>query len=83
MQNENGTMVDLYIPRKCSATNRLIAAKEHGSVQIAVALVDSDGKMDLGNQKTFVISGAMRKRGESDACLNRLFHEEGMLTFAE
>ena len=39
MQNDEGKIVDLYIPRKCSATNRLITAKDHASVQIEVAQV--------------------------------------------
>ncbi|GKV53945.1 hypothetical protein SLEP1_g60456, partial [Rubroshorea leprosula] len=29
MQNEEGPNMDLYIPRKCSATNRLITSKDH------------------------------------------------------
>jgi small subunit ribosomal protein S21e len=37
MQNEEKEIVDLYIPRKCSATNRLITAKDHASVQLNVA----------------------------------------------
>ena len=37
MQNEEKFIVDLYIPRKCSATNRLITAKDTASVQIDVA----------------------------------------------
>ena len=39
MQNDKGEIVDLYIPRKCSATNRLITAKDHSSVQIEIAEV--------------------------------------------
>ena len=39
MQNEKGQIVDLYIPRKCSATNRLITAKDYASVQIEIAEV--------------------------------------------
>ena len=39
MQNDEGKIVDLYIPRKCSATNRLITAKDHASVQIEIAQV--------------------------------------------
>ena len=39
MQNDQGNIVDLYIPRKCSATNRLITAKDHASVQIEIAQV--------------------------------------------
>eukprot|EP00960_Hanusia_phi_P053000 761782-Hanusia_phi.AAC.8 len=43
LQNAEGTTVDLYVPRKCSATNRLIQAKDHGSVQINIAHVDANG----------------------------------------
>ena len=39
MINEKGEIQDKYIPRKCSATNRLIIAKDHGSVQIEIAEV--------------------------------------------
>ncbi|KAG8063904.1 hypothetical protein GUJ93_ZPchr0004g39376 [Zizania palustris] len=39
MQNEEGQMVDLYVPRKCSATNRIITAKDHASVQINIGHV--------------------------------------------
>ncbi len=39
MQDDEGNIVDLYIPRKCSATNRLITAKDYASVQIEVAEV--------------------------------------------
>ena len=34
MQNESGEVVDTYIPRKCSASGRIIGAKDHASVQI-------------------------------------------------
>ena len=37
MQNDDGQNVDLYIPRKCSWTNRLITSTDNGSVQINVA----------------------------------------------
>lgn len=40
MQNEERQVVDLYVPRKCSATNRLITAKDHASVQINIGHVD-------------------------------------------
>ncbi|KAF7457440.1 putative 40S ribosomal protein S21 [Cryptosporidium felis] len=81
MQNIEGRIVDLYIPRKCSATKRLIPSKEHGSVQLDVALVDDEG-VATGQVVSFAISGAVRQRGESDACLNRLFNEKQMLSFS-
>ncbi|MPC83744.1 40S ribosomal protein S21 [Portunus trituberculatus] len=37
MQNDAGEYVDLYVPRKCSASNRIIHAKDHASIQINIA----------------------------------------------
>ena len=50
MQNDQGKIVDLYIPRKCSATNRLITAKDHASVQIEICQVINlqNADCDLG-----------------------------------
>jgi len=39
MQNEKGEIVDLYIPRRCYATNKLLDARDHSSVQISVSSV--------------------------------------------
>merc|ERR1712194_658871 len=82
MQNDEGRVVDLYLPRKCSATNKLIAAKEHSSVQLNIGKVDEEGRY-MGEFFTFALAGFIRKRGESDACLNRLLHENGLLTFSK
>ena len=46
MQNEQKRIVELYIPRKCSATNRLIGPKDHASVQIEIAQVSALGPFD-------------------------------------
>ena len=35
MQNEAGEYVDLYIPRKCSASNRILSARDHASIQVS------------------------------------------------
>ena len=70
----------MYIPRKCSATNALITAYDHASVQIEVAEVNEHG-IRTGKKRTVALAGHMRRRGESDACLNRLFGEMGLLSF--
>uniref|UniRef100_A0A672RAJ8 Small ribosomal subunit protein eS21 n=1 Tax=Sinocyclocheilus grahami TaxID=75366 RepID=A0A672RAJ8_SINGR len=36
MQNDAGEFVDLYVPRKCSASNRIIGAKDHASIHLFV-----------------------------------------------
>jgi len=59
MQNEEGKMVDLYVPRKCSATNRIITAKDHASVQINIGHLDENGLYD-GRFTTFALSGFVR-----------------------
>mmetsp|Transcript_84432 Transcript_84432/g.131879 ORF Transcript_84432/g.131879 Transcript_84432/m.131879 type:complete len:83 (-) Transcript_84432:53-301(-) len=82
MQNEEGKIVDLYLPRKCSATNRLIPAKDHGAMQLNVGQVDESGRY-TGDFYTFAIAGFIRSRGESDACLNRLLCQKELLSFAK
>jgi small subunit ribosomal protein S21e len=52
-------MVDLYVPRKCSATNRIITAKDHASVQINIGHLDENGLYD-GRFTTFALSGFVR-----------------------
>ena len=83
MQNSAGEYVDLYIPRKCEATNRLIDCKDTASVQITL---NTDG-LNLEKQKddkknfTVVLSGFVRSRGNSDAALNRILYQNKMLSF--
>ncbi|BGO91680.1 hypothetical protein NBRC10512_008128 [Rhodotorula toruloides] len=78
MQNDQGQVVDLYVPRKCSATNRLIIAKDHASVQINVAEVDESGKM-TGSNVTYAFCGSVRETGDADESLNRLATQDGLL----
>nr|GMD42213.1 40S ribosomal protein S21 [Ipomoea batatas] len=59
MQNEEGQNMDLYIPRKCSATNRLITSKDHASVQINVGHLNEHGVYD-GKYTTFALCGFVR-----------------------
>ena len=63
MENEDGQRVDLYVPRKCTATNKIIAAKDHASVQLNIGQVDDEGKY-TGEFFTFNMAGFMRRKGE-------------------
>ncbi|KAJ6538564.1 ribosomal protein S21e [Mycena latifolia] len=78
MENDQGVLVDLYVPRKCSATNRLITSKDHASVQINVVDVDSNGRA-LNTSTTFALCGQVRSQGESDDSINRLATKAGLL----
>ncbi|KAI7879705.1 hypothetical protein K492DRAFT_208060 [Lichtheimia hyalospora FSU 10163] len=76
MENSEGQRVDLYIPRKCSATNRLITAKDHASVQLNVADVNAEGRL-TGSFATYALSGYVRRNAEADDSINRLATEDG------
>ena len=72
MQNDASELVDLYVPRKCSASNRIIGTKDHTSIQMNVAEVDKvTGRLN-GKFKTYAIFGAVRRMGESDDSILRL-----------
>eukprot|EP00898_Chlorokybus_atmophyticus_P003445 jgi/Chlat1/4100/Chrsp26S08853 len=75
MQNDEGENVDLYIPRKCSATNRLITATDHGSVQINIGHLDENGVYS-GQFTTFAFCGGYRSQGAADASLDRLWQKK-------
>jgi len=83
MQNDKGEYVDLYIPRRCHATNRLLDAKDTASVQVTL---NTDG-LNLENKKddqkniTMVISGFVRTKGNSDAALNKFLYDKKILSF--
>ena len=83
MQNSAGDYVDLYIPRKCQATNRLIDCKDTASVQITL---NTEG-LNLENQKddqkklSVVLSGFIRSRGNADAALNEVLYKNKIISF--
>eukprot|EP00794_Sanderia_malayensis_P004688 gene4688-5303_t len=79
MQNEAKENVDLYLPRKCSATNNIISAKDHASVQISIAEVDNEGRM-TGLFKTYAFCGKIRGQGEADDALVNLCLRDGILS---
>ncbi|KAL1894067.1 40S ribosomal protein S21 [Ceratocystis pirilliformis] len=79
MENDKGEIVDLYVPRKCSATNRIIKAKDHASVQISIAKVDESGRAVQGENHVYAMCGFIRALGEADDSLNRLAQRDGLL----
>ncbi|KAJ1122601.1 hypothetical protein NDU88_001086 [Pleurodeles waltl] len=80
MQNDAGEFVDLYVPRKCSASNRIIGAKDHASIQMNIAEVDKVTGRVVGQFKTYAICGAIRRMGESDDSILRLAKNDGIVS---
>ncbi|KAK1387598.1 40S ribosomal protein S21 [Heracleum sosnowskyi] len=75
MMNDEGQNMDLYIPRKCSATNRLITSKDHASVQINVGHLDERG-IYSGGFTTFALCGFVRAQGDADSAVDRLWQKK-------
>ncbi|GMH76436.1 hypothetical protein TrRE_jg9574 [Triparma retinervis] len=82
MQNENGQNVDLYVPRKCSYTNRLISAKDHGSVQINVANIDPSTGTFTGEATAYALTGYIRNKSEGDMAFTTLVNEKDASTMS-
>ncbi|KAI8335512.1 30S ribosomal protein S21e [Chlamydoabsidia padenii] len=78
MENSEGKLVDIYIPRKCSATNRLIIASDHASIQLNVADVNEEGRA-TNSFSTYALCGFVRKEAEADDSINRLATQDGYL----
>ncbi|KAL3268854.1 hypothetical protein HHI36_007943 [Cryptolaemus montrouzieri] len=67
------------IVKKCSASNRIIHAKDHASIQLCIAEVDpATGRM-TESSKSYALCGAIRRMGESDDCIVRLTKKDGIL----
>ncbi|KAI4497437.1 hypothetical protein M0802_007448 [Mischocyttarus mexicanus] len=79
MEDDSGNVVDLYIPRKCSSSNRIVHAKDHASIQLTLAEVDPETGRMTDTTKMYAICGAIRRMGESDDCLVRLAKDDGIL----
>uniref|UniRef100_A0A0K8RE69 Small ribosomal subunit protein eS21 n=1 Tax=Ixodes ricinus TaxID=34613 RepID=A0A0K8RE69_IXORI len=83
MINDDGKLVDLYIPRKCSATSRLLELdyKEPTVTNYKtrlLGLTDENGVYNNQNV-SFALSHTMRSTGDGDEAMNRLFKEHGLL----
>lgn len=63
-----------------SASNRIIHAKDHASVQLNLADVDPTTGIMTATSKVYAICGAIRMMGESDDCIARLAKRDGLLT---
>eukprot|EP00466_Bigelowiella_natans_P012774 jgi/Bigna1/46718/estExt_Genewise1.C_60253 len=72
-------IAELYHPRKCSATGRLIASKDHAAVQINVGHVDPGTGVYTSEYTTFALCGYIRFKGRGDDALNRLAAEAGLM----
>lgn len=79
MQNEQGKNVDLYVPRKCNWTSRLIVSKDHAAVQLNVAQIDPVTGVYTGTATPICIAGYVRFKCESDWAITTLVQKNDQL----
>uniref|UniRef100_A0A914CT67 40S ribosomal protein S21 n=1 Tax=Acrobeloides nanus TaxID=290746 RepID=A0A914CT67_9BILA len=80
MQNDQGEYVEMYVPRKCSSSSRIISAKDHAAISIDFVEVDPQtGRLIPGKTTRYAICGDLRRNGESDDCLLRLAERDGLV----
>merc|ERR1711976_809422 len=78
MENDEGKNVELYVPRKCCATNQLITAKDHASVQINVGHIDENG-VYTGEFTPVAFAGYVRAKSEADQAMNVIAAKHGLM----
>ncbi|XP_033033724.1 40S ribosomal protein S21-like [Trachypithecus francoisi] len=66
MQNDSSEFINLYLPRKCFASNHVIGAKDHVSTQKDMGEIDKVTGRFNDQFKTYVIQRAICRMGESD-----------------
>jgi small subunit ribosomal protein S21e len=72
VQNDKKEIVDLYIPRKCSWTHRLIHAQDKGAVQFRIVHVGKEGYAVKDAFTYIALSGKLRSKGEADMAVTEL-----------
>uniref|UniRef100_A0A8C7NLD9 40S ribosomal protein S21 n=1 Tax=Oncorhynchus mykiss TaxID=8022 RepID=A0A8C7NLD9_ONCMY len=70
----------IYFYSRPSASNRIIGAKDHASIQINIAEVDKVTGRFTGQFKTYAICGAIRRMGEADDSLLRLAKTDSIVS---
>uniref|UniRef100_A0A670JPZ4 Small ribosomal subunit protein eS21 n=1 Tax=Podarcis muralis TaxID=64176 RepID=A0A670JPZ4_PODMU len=65
---------------RSSASNRIIGAKDHASIQMNISEVDKVTGRVNGQFRTYAICGAIRRMGESDDSVLRLAKNDSIIS---
>ena len=74
--NLDNKLTDLYLPRKCDYTDKLITPKDNASIQINICDLNKDGTINLGKSNILTICGFVRSVGESDTAIDKVLREK-------
>merc|ERR1711935_619971 len=83
-KNVNGDDVDLYVPRKCSATSRILHPKDRSSIQLNFPKVDANGRVVPDEfEDSVAISGYIRNKARADLEIERILISKGLYPVAD
>lgn len=77
--NDKHNLTDIYLPRKCDYTDRIITSKDRSSVQITICDFNQDGTIDLSKSNIITLSGYVRFTGQSDIALEKVMKEKKII----
>ena len=77
--NDKHKLTDIYLPRKCDFTDRIITAKDRSSIQINVCDVNPDGTINKEKSEIISLCGFIRSRGHSDIALEKVMREKKII----
>lgn len=77
--NVDNKLTDLYLPRKCDYTDRLITPKDNASVQISICDLNPDGTINLGKSNIVTVCGFVRSVGEGDTAIDKVLREKTLV----
>lgn len=77
--NDKHKLTDIYLPRKCDYTDRVITSKDRSSVQISICDVSDDGTIDLAKSNLVTLCGYVRFTGQSDIALEKVMKEKNII----
>ena len=66
---DDNKMQDMYLPRKCEYSDRIITPTDKSSIHLSICDVKADGTIDLNKSHIIPISGFVRQKGYGDSAL--------------
>jgi small subunit ribosomal protein S21e len=77
--NQDSKVTDLYLPRKCDYTDRIITPKDNSSIQLNICEVNADGTINLNKSSIVTICGYVRSLGNSAAAIEKVLREKNIV----
>ena len=74
--NEEKILTDIYLPRKCQYSDRIITPTDKSSIHLNICGVNADGTIDLNRVSIIPISGFVRQKGYGDVALESVLREQ-------